>query len=155
MMRRRFVGLGLLAVLATACGPDPNDALGAVASSVAQAAASASSGNCTPVSGYTAPITDKGLVTADGPGMNVSAGDFFFQPTCIAAPDGGTFTLKVTNTGAILHNVTIADQNIDVDVAVGETVEIPISLTGPDPLVYVCKFHRTAGMVGAVLPPAP
>lgn len=155
MMRRRLVGLGLLAVLATACGPDPNDALSAVASSNVQAAVSSSSGTCTPVAGYTAPITDKGLASADGPDMAVSAGDFFFQPTCIAADGAGTLTLKVTNTGAILHNVTITDQGIDIDIAVGETVEVPITLATEAPLIYVCKFHRTSGMVGAVLPPTP
>jgi plastocyanin len=138
-------------VLGTACAPDPSDAPGAVASSIAAAAASASSGTCTPVEGYTAPITDKGLALADGAEMTVNAADFYFQPTCVRAVSGDTLTLRVTNTGAILHNVTIADQGIDIDVAAGDTIEVPVAI-GKVPLVYICKFHRTSGMVGAVLP---
>jgi plastocyanin len=103
------------------------------------------------VEGYTAPITDKGLAVADGAEMAVNAADFYFQPTCVQAASGDTLTLRVTNTGAILHNVTIADQGIDIDVAVGETIEVPVTI-GDGPLVYICKFHRTSGMVGAVLP---
>lgn len=151
MIRRILLGMGALAVFATACAPDPYDGPGAVASSIA--AAAASSGKCTPVEGYTAPITDKGLAVADGAEMTVNAADFYFQPTCVQAVSGGILTLKVTNTGAILHNVTIADQGIDIDVAVGETIEVLVTV-GDGPLVYICKFHRTSGMVGAVLPAA-
>ena len=74
--------------------------------------------------------------------MTVNAADFYFQPTCVQAASGDTLTLRVTNTGAILHNVTIADQGIDIDVAVGETIEVPVTI-GDGPLVYICKFHRT------------
>ncbi|MEP7204249.1 MAG: hypothetical protein ABI894_16675 [Ilumatobacteraceae bacterium] len=81
----------------------------------------------------------------------MNAADFYYQPTCVQAVSSGTFTLKVTNTGAILHNVTIADQGIDINVAVGETIEVPVT-PGDGPLAYICKFHRTSGMVGAVLP---
>jgi len=151
MIRRMLLGIGALAVFGTACAPDPSDAPGAVASSIAAAAAAASSGTCTPVEGYTAPITDKGLAVADGAEMAVNASDFYFQPTCVQAASGDTLTLRVTNTGALLHNVTIADQGVDIDVAVGETVEVPVTI-GDRPLVYICKFHRTSGMVGAVLP---
>lgn len=151
MTRRMLLGAGALLTLATACAPDPSDVPGATASSIAAAAASASAGTCTPVDGYTAPINDKGLAIADGAEMSVNAADFYFQPTCVRATAGETITLLVTNTGAILHNVSIADQGIDIDVAAGETIEVPITL-GDGPLVYICKFHRTAGMVGAVLP---
>lgn len=151
MIRRLLAAAGVLAVLGTACAADPDDSLRAAASSVVDAPASATGGSCTPVDGYTAPITDKGLALADGASMNVNAADFYFQPTCVQAVSGDTLTLKVTNTGAILHNVTIADQGIDIDVAAGETIEVPVTI-GHVPLIYICKFHRTSGMVGAVLP---
>lgn len=150
---RRLAALALLSLVGVACGPDPNDALGAVASSVAAGAAAASSGSCTPVQGYTAPINDKALAVANADTVTVNAADFSFQPTCIRPKAGSSVTLKVTNTGAILHNVTIADQNIDVDIPVGQTVSVVVT-TGAAPVIYVCKFHRTAGMVGAVLPAA-
>lgn len=35
-----------------------------------------------------------------------------------------------------------ADQGIDIDVAVGEMIEVPVTI-GDGPLVYFCKFHRT------------
>lgn len=151
MIHRWILAPAVLGLLLPACGPDPNDAPGAVASSIEQAAAAASSGSCGPVQGYTAPINDKGVATAEGGAMTISANDFFFQPTCVRAGGVDTVTLKVTNTGSILHNVTIADQSIDVDVAPGASVEVHVKVAAA-PVVYVCKFHRTAGMVGAVLP---
>ncbi len=47
----------------------------------------------------------------------------------------------------------VADQGIDVDVAPGETIVVDVAV-GTETLVFVCKFHRTAGMVGAVVPAA-
>lgn len=150
-MTRWTWGLAVLGVLLPACAPDPSDARGAVASSIEQAAVAASSGSCSPVQGYSAPINDKGVATAESGAMTINANDFFFQPTCVRSDGGDTVTLKVTNTGSILHNVTIADQNVDLDVPPGGSVEVQVKIAAA-PVVYVCKFHRTAGMVGAVLP---
>ena len=61
-------------------------------------------------------------------------------------------TLRVTNTGTMKHNVTIPEQGIDVDVLPGETVDVAVEVeTGARPTVFVCKYHRTAGMVGALV----
>lgn len=50
------------------------------------------------------------------------------------------------------HSVTITDQGIDVDVLPGETVDVDVDVTaGAAPLLFVCKYHRTAGMVGALV----
>ncbi len=62
-------------------------------------------------------------------------------------------TLTVENAGQALHNVSIADQGIDEDVAPGETITLRVEM-GSSPLQYACKYHRTSGMLGALLPTA-
>ncbi len=42
----------------------------------------------------------------------------------------------------------VADQGIDIDQVVGETIEVPVTI-GDGPLVYICKFHRSCGMAGS------
>lgn len=46
--------------------------------------------------------------------------------------------------------MSLVDRGIDVDVAPGETIVVDVAV-GSETLVFVCKFHRTAGMVGAVV----
>ena len=106
---------------------------------------------CPPIDGYTGPVADEGVGGATGAAATIDAGDFFFSPTCVVNDVGDTITMTVTNSGGILHNVSIADQGIDVDVVPGETIEVSFEL-GDAPLLYICKYHRTAGMVGAVIP---
>jgi plastocyanin len=62
-----------------------------------------------------------------------------------------TVTLQVRNTGQALHNVSVAAQNIDMDVSPGQTVTVPIKV-GAAPISFFCKYHRTSGMVGALVP---
>ncbi len=63
----------------------------------------------------------------------------------------GTVSLAVHNGTQTLHNVTIQSLGIDADVPAGLTVTVMVQV-GSAPLPFFCKYHRTSGMVGALLP---
>jgi plastocyanin len=155
-------GLAALAVVvlgAAACAPDPSDAADANPGCFNRNGpfappsfdCSSAEVTCTPIPGYSFPVSDHGGQRFDGNTYRIAARDSFFQPTCALESTPGTVTLRVSNTGGLKHNVKIDEQGIDVDVEVGQTVDVDVEV-GADPVVFVCKYHRTSGMVGAVLP---
>ncbi len=87
---------------------------------------------------------DHGSVKAPGSSVSLEAGDSFFAPTCATQVPGGKVTVVTKNTGSALHNFSIPDQDIDLDVQAGKSITV-------DSLVFFCKYHRTSGMVGALL----
>lgn len=130
--RRRLMAAGVLLALVTgACGGGDDDGS-------AEAA------------GLTGTVADHGTAPVSGGDVTIRAADVFFEPTCATKVPRGTVTVKVRNTGAILHNISIARQGIDKDVGRGETVEIKVTVNGTVP--FTCKYHSAAGMVGALLP---
>lgn len=80
----------------------------------------------------------------------ITAVDSYLTPTCATGIVPGTVTLKVTNAGTILHSFTLPDGSIDQDVAPGQTINVAVPV-GSAPLVFYCTYHRTSGMVGALV----
>jgi plastocyanin len=169
MNRLVLTGVVGAVVLFSACGDDGPDAGGAApayleeatAAAPALAAASEAASDadevvladvaCPPIDGYDGPVADEGIGAAADNEVVIDAGDVFFSPTCVVNGPGDTTTMTVANSGGILHNVSIADQDIDIDIVAGETIEVEFELSD-EPLVFICKYHRTAGVVGAVIP---
>jgi hypothetical protein len=63
----------------------------------------------------------------------------------------GAITLRVHNDGVILHNLSIPSLHIDMDMTSGQTITVHV-LMWKASLVFFCKYHRGAGMLGALLP---
>lgn len=145
--------LCLAAIVLAACGnpppPDPGSNSGAGAGSVPS---SSSSTSCAALGGISGPLDDRGTQPASGGSLALIAGDSYFSPTCITKVGAGTVTVKITNTGTALHNVTVASQGIDSDIPAGQSVSVKVAVTGSAPLTYVCKYHRASGMQGALVP---
>ena len=95
--------------------------------------------------------TDTGSARATGRVIDIEARDYDFHPTCIVDVPVGAITLVVHNVGSQRHNVSIASQGIDRDVAPGATVSFAIRMPRV-PLLFVCKYHRGLGMAGALYP---
>ena len=108
-------------------------------------------GGCPPSVGFTGPVNDHGAATATSSQLKLEADDFFFSPTCVTRVSAGAVTLLVHNPGFSLHSITIPAQNIDEDVARGQTVTVQVNV-GFAPVPFFCKYHRTSGMLGALLP---
>jgi plastocyanin len=98
-----------------------------------------------------APVTDRGTRAATGTTLTVDAANAAFAPTCFDHVPRGAVTLRVRDTGKTLHNVQVTAQHVDVDVAPGRTVVVHLRVADA-PVVYVCKYHRSLGMVGILVP---
>jgi plastocyanin len=131
----------LLAItaLAFACGGGGN------------ASPQASAQSCTQLTAQAGRVNDHGSASATGATIDIQAEDFYFEPTCETGVQDGTVTLVVRNAGGALHNVSIPDQGIDEDVEAGDTIRVDVKV-GSAAVQYFCKYHRTSGMVGALLP---
>lgn len=133
------------ALLLAACGDTtPN------AATDGQGTTTASAASCPASSGLSGPITDHGAQAAPGSELSVMADDSFFAPTCVTAVPEGTVQMVVHNGGQALHNVSVPDQDVDVDVAPGETITVSVEV-GSGAVPYFCKYHRTSGMVGSLI----
>jgi plastocyanin len=98
-----------------------------------------------------APVTNRGTRAATGATLTVDAANAAFAPTCFDDVPRGAVTLRVRNTGKSLHNVQATAQHVDVDVAPGHTIVVHLRIADA-PVVYVCKYHRSLGMVGVLVP---
>ena len=101
---------------------------------------------------FDGPVNDQGSAVASAGVISLQAGDSYFQPTCVGAVRAGEVTVRLVNAGRVLHNLSIASQGIDQDVAPRETVTVKVRMDGR-PLQLSCKYHAGAGMVAALLPP--
>ena len=111
-----------------------------------------SQGQCPRSAGFKAgSVADHGVATAGGSTISLEAGDSYFAPTCETGVPTGEVELQVKNTGRLLHNISFEDPAVDHDVAPGETVTIKVTM-GKAPRQFGCKYHRGAGMMGALLP---
>ncbi len=143
MIRARVRVLGVLLALAgAACG-----AGGAGAS----ASGGGSPAPCPAAAGLPTPANDHGAVVSVGSVVSIQATDFYFAPTCVTGLRAGTVTVTASNVGAALHNLTIPSLGIDRDLPPGQSITISVEM-GRSPVPFFCKYHRTAGMVGALLP---
>jgi plastocyanin len=76
--------------------------------------------------------------------------DTFFEPQCLAV--SSTQQLTLTNAGDALHNFSIEDQGVDIDVEAGSELSTdPLEdLVRPGTFRFVCKYHESQGMVGTL-----
>ena len=88
---------------------------------------------------------------AEGAPVGVTMMDNFFEPPCIAI--SSTQQITFANSGTQLHNFSVSDGDIDVDVEPGE--EATTDETGTDMPAgtyrFVCKYHQELGMIGTLV----
>ena len=98
-------------------------------------------------------MTGSGSVAATGNVVNVDAGEMSFDPTCVLDVHPGRLTLIVYNSTSDWHNFSVPAQHVDRVLPVHAAVLVRVVL-GHSPVVFVCKYHRAAGMVGILVPAA-
>jgi plastocyanin len=153
-MRRRptlWLVLGAVAIVGGACSGGGNDNPVSGGSTPPSSTSTSAITGCQGIPGLSGSVADHGRAKATGAQLSLEAGDSFFAPTCLDDVAEGTVSLVVRNTGSALHNVSIPDQGIDSDVPAGETITVSVKVDR-DPVAFFCKYHRTSGMVGALLP---
>jgi hypothetical protein len=126
-------------------------ACGGAPTATGQLATTAPTGHCPASAGLPSNTSDHGTVAAPDSQLAIEANDFFFSPTCVTGVSGGAISLTVHNVGQALHNISIPSLGIDMDLAPGQTIIVPVR-TRSAPLVFFCKYHKSVGMFGALLP---
>jgi plastocyanin len=145
----------VLALPLTSCGSGSGSSASSDASagggSSASSSVAAGGESCASVAGITGKVTNHGTTTVSGSSVDLSAGDFFFEPTCTRV-QAGTHTITITNSGQALHNFSVKSLGIDQDVAAGQSITVQVEFDGSAPLAFFCKYHVASGMQGALLP---
>jgi cytochrome c oxidase subunit 2 len=113
MIRRMLATVGLVALLATACGGDDG--------------------------GTPAASEDNGGSGGGGNSVTVTAADFSFDPETVTAAAGDT--IELSNEGDSPHNLQAEAAGIDEDVDPGEKVSVDLDEVEPGTYDFICKFH--------------
>jgi plastocyanin len=154
----RPLALGLTAAAAlAACGNASETNTGGTATSPPVAGGSTGStaptpsASCAQLAHISGSVDDRGNAAASSATVAVAAGDSFFKPTCTTSLPEGTVAVTIHNGGTALHNFSVTDQSIDMDVSPGQTITVQVKV-GSTPVAYFCKYHRVSGMQGGLVP---
>ena len=78
--------------------------------------------------------------------------DDYFEPTVLEGTPGQKVTIELKNEGETAHTFTMAEQSIDQEVQPGDEAEADVTFPESGELTFVCRFHGSNGMVGALEP---
>jgi len=78
--------------------------------------------------------------------------DNYFEPTILEGKPGQKVTIELKNEGKVAHTFTISEQSVDQEVEPADEAEVDVTFPESGELTFVCKFHQSSGMVGALKP---
>jgi plastocyanin len=161
-MRSRPVRASILAALlllaASACsksttGGSPSAAGGSP--SAAGGSPSASGGGSGKITIGPDSANDKGSKVVTGAAsteleLNDEDGVFYMEPTVLMGSPGQSLTIELKNESknGTLHNFSLTEQSIDMDVQAEQSGSVTVTFPQSGFLEFFCKYHRTIGMVG-------
>jgi plastocyanin len=143
---------GLLATLAlvgiAACGSGSSGG-GAGAAAGGPPAAASSAPPVLTVDGQK--INNRGQAEVTGRStVEMTAENFAFRPSVLHGEPGQKITIHLRNVTATPHNVTLAAQKINDDLAPDKAMTLTVTLPASGTLVFTCEYHAKAGMAGAL-----
>ncbi len=118
-------------------------------SGVTPSSSTTAAGSCLQQASLSGRVSDHGSVAVSGSAVALTAGDFYFQATCLTDASGGSVAVRVTNNGTALHNFSITNLGIDEDVPPGQTITLNVKLPASGTVPFFCKYHVASGMQGA------
>jgi plastocyanin len=107
-------------------------------------------GGSTTIGGMTAELHGTKDVSGETGKVEIELYDDYFEPTILKGEPGQTVTLELKNEGENPHTLTISDQDIDQEVQPGDEAEADVTFPQSGELTFVCRFHESKGMVGAL-----
>ncbi|HXF57511.1 MAG TPA: cupredoxin domain-containing protein [Actinomycetota bacterium] len=135
-MRRAALVVGLLTLLATACGGGRQE--GGAASPAPP------------------PVQLQGRVNDHGTKdlgsateLEMKLDDFYFGPTFVEASPGATVTVELENEGDVPHTFTVESLGVDETLQPGDRKEVQLTLPQSGVVNFICRFHVGQGMQGA------
>ena len=91
-----------------------------------------------------------GRVTVDTSNATVRMYDRYYEPNLLSGQSRLRVTLMMRNEGTQLHNFSLPAQGIAQDLPPGSILAIPVEMPDSGDAVFFCRFHRDAGMLGAL-----
>jgi plastocyanin len=107
-------------------------------------------GGSTTIAGKTAELHGTKDVSGETGKVEIEMDDNYFEPTILKGKPGQTVTLELKNEGNNPHTLTISDQGIDQEVQPADEAEVDVTFPESGELAFVCRFHESNGMVGAL-----
>jgi plastocyanin len=83
--------------------------------------------------------------------VEVELDDYYFDPTILKGKPGQKVELELKNEGKTTHTFTIAEQSINKEIQPGDETEVEVTFPQSGALKFVCTFHQSQGMVGALM----
>jgi plastocyanin len=89
-------------------------------------------------------------VSGESGKVEIELYDNYFEPTVLEGKPGQKVELELKNEGKAAHTFTISDQMVDKEVQPGDETETEVTFPQSGQLEFVCKFHQSSGMIGAL-----
>lgn len=94
-----------------------------------------------------------GFIVADGiVEIVISSTDIAFDPYEVTVPVSYVLSIDLPNTGTVMHNFTVDELGVNIDINPGETEVVGFTNVPPGEYEFYCNVpgHREAGMVGTI-----
>jgi YVTN family beta-propeller protein len=96
-------------------------------------------------------ISDHGTLAVKGKQeIELEADEYYFKPTFLQGTPGQRLTLEIENESGTLHNISLPEQHLDVDIPPKGKVTVEVVFPASGAVRFFCKFHEALGMHGAL-----
>jgi YVTN family beta-propeller protein len=96
-------------------------------------------------------ISDHGILEVKGQTtIELEADEYYFKPTFLQGAPGQRLTLEIENESGTLHNISLPEQHLDMDIPPKGTVTVEVVFPASGTVRFFCKFHEALGMHGAL-----
>ena len=83
--------------------------------------------------------------------LHLEADEYYFAPAFLRGTPGQKLKLEIENESATLHNFTIAEQHLDIDIPPKGKAIVEVTFPQSGAVHFFCKFHSALGMAGDLL----
>jgi len=99
----------------------------------------------------TVTISDHGTLEVKGQTtVELEADEYYFKPTFLQGAPGQRLTLEIENESGTLHNISLPEQRLDMDIPPKGKVTVEVVFPASGAVRFFCKFHEALGMHGAL-----
>ena len=107
-------------------------------------------GTTTTIAGTAAESHGTKDVSGETGKVEIELYDNYFEPTVLKGKPGQKVELELKNEGKAAHTFTLSEQSVDKEIQPGDETETKVTFPHTGELKFVCKFHQSSGMIGAL-----
>ena len=107
-------------------------------------------GTTTTIAGTAAESHGTKDVSGETGKVEIELYDNYFEPTVLKGKPGQKVELELKNEGKAAHTFTLSEQSVDKEIQPGDETETEVTFPQNGELKFVCKFHQSSGMIGAL-----